>query len=156
MIRKAVLSDKDRVIELLHDSRIGAGFDSEAGKTGLVFPFSAAYAERLFIRYARGGFCVCFIYDVDGIAQGILMAHAFEYDLGPLWMAQERVWWIDPVHRGSAAQRMLDAYEKWAAFKGCHYAGMAGMGEDPVVMKLYQRRGYIVAETHCLKPMKAA
>lgn len=156
MIRKAVLSDKNRIIELLRDSRIGAGFDSADGQTGLVFPFSEAYAERLFVRYLRGGFNLCLVHDVDGTAQGVLMAHAFDYDLGPLWLAQERLWWIDPAHRGSAAQRMLDAYENWALEKGCKYAGMAGMGKDPIVMKLYQRRGYVVAETHCLKSLKAA
>jgi GNAT superfamily N-acetyltransferase len=121
--------------------------------TGFVFPFDPAFAERLFHRYLRGGFALCLVHDVDGAPQGVLMAHAFEHDFGPVWLSQERVWWIDPAHRGSAAPRMLDAYETWAASKGCTFAGMAGMGDDPVVMKLYQRRGYRVAEMHCLKAL---
>ena len=120
--------------------------------SGFVFPFDA-YAERLFFVTCAGSYVLCLVHDVDGTAQGVLMAHAFEHDFGPVWLSQERVWWIDPAHRGSAAPRMLDAYEAWARTNGCRFAGMAGMGDDPAVMKLYQRRGYRVAETHCLKPL---
>ena len=48
---------------------------------------------------------------------------------------------------------MLDAYEAWAGSQGCAFAGMAGMGADPDVAKLYLRRGYRVAETHFLKAL---
>jgi GNAT superfamily N-acetyltransferase len=154
MIRPALAIDKARVVELLRDSRVGAGFDDPQGATGFVFPFEPAYAERLFARYLRGPLMLCLVHDVSGRAQGVLMAHAFEHDFGPVMLAQERVWWIDPAHRGgTAAPRMLDAYETWAANRGCAFAGMAGMGDDPVVMKLYQRRGYRRAETHCLKAL---
>lgn len=96
---------------------------------------------------------LCLVHDVEGIAQGVLMAHAFEHDFGPVWISQERVWWIDPAHRGSAATRMLDAYESWSIDQGCKFAGMAGMGEDPQVGTLYRRRGYRCAETHFLKAL---
>lgn len=156
MIRPARHTDAARVVELLRDSRTGAQFDRADGPTGFVFPFEQAYALRMFARYLRGTDfkAFCFVYEVDDVPQGILLAHAFEHDFGPVWIAQERVWWIDPAHRGgTAAMRMLDAYEAWAAAQGCRFAGMAGMGDDPAVMKLYQRRGYRVAETHCLKAL---
>lgn len=154
MIRPAVVSDKSRCVELLRDSRVGAEFDRPGGLTGFVFPFDPAYAERLFVRYLRGHRMLCLVHDVDGRAEGVLMAHAFEHDFGPVLLAQERVWWIDPAHRGgTAAVRMLDAYEAWATSRGCTFAGMAGMGSDPAVMRLYQRRGYRAAETHCLKAL---
>jgi hypothetical protein len=152
MIRQAVIADKDRVVELLRDSRVGAGFDREGGQTGFVFPFDPLYAERLFLRYLRGGIrCLCLVHDVGGTAQGILMAHAFEHDFGPVWMAQERVWWIDPGHRGPAALKMLTAYESWARAGGYRFVGMAGMGSDPAVGTMYERCGYRAAETHYLK-----
>lgn len=155
MIRPALASDKARIVELLRDSRAGAEFDRADGLTGFAFPFVPVYAERMFARYLRGPRVLCLIHDVDGAAQGVLMAHAFEHDFGPVWVAQERVWWIDPAHRGgTAAPRMLDAYEKWAAAQGCTFVGMAGMGDDPAVMKLYHRRGYRRAETHCLKALR--
>jgi GNAT superfamily N-acetyltransferase len=151
MIRRAIETDRARVITLLEASRAGAGFDRPEGLTGFVFPFSPAYAERLFWRYLRAPKAMFIIHDVDGLAQGLLMAHAFEHDFGPVMVAQERVWWIDPEHRGSAAARMLNSYEEWAKNLGCKFVGMAGMGEDPVVGELYKRRGYRVAETHYLK-----
>lgn len=152
MIRSAVIGDKDRVVQLLRDSRTGAGFDRSDGLTGFVFPFDPLYAERLFIRYVRGGpRLLCLVHDVQGTAQGILMAHAFEHDFGPVWIAQERVWWIDPAHRGSAALKMLAAYEDWARAGGYRFVGMAGMGSDPAVGVIYERCGYRPAETHFLK-----
>ena len=53
--------------------------------------------------------------------------------------------------RGLAAIRMLDGYEGWARGEGCAYIGMAGMGDDPDVGRLYRRRGYAIAERHYLK-----
>lgn len=154
MIRCANLGDRPRIIELLRDSRSGAGFDRAEGPTGFVFPFVPEYAARLAMRYLNAPGMLCIVHDVDERAQGVLMAHAFEHDFGPVRLAQERVWWIDPAHRGgTAAMRMLDWYEDWAAQQGCTFAGMAGMGDDPVVMKLYHRRGYRRAETHCLKAL---
>jgi GNAT superfamily N-acetyltransferase len=154
MIRAARKSDCAAVVRLLKDSREGAGFDDPAGLTGFVFPYDPAYAERLFLRHVMGGrHAYCAVHDVDGVPQGILMATAFEHPFGPVWIAKETLWWIDPAHRGSAAVRMLDAYEAWAKERGCRFVGMAGMGADPVVGKLYQRRGYRAAEVHFLKPI---
>lgn len=150
MIRPAASTDKTHVIELLRDSRVGAGFDTPTGPTGFTFQFDPDYAERLFLIHLRGR-NLCIVYDVAGRAEGVLMAAATEHPFGPVWLARETVWWIDPAHRGSAAVRMLDAYEAWAAAQGCQFVGMAGMGDDPAVAKLYQRRGYRVAETHYLK-----
>ncbi len=153
MIRPATLSDKERVILLLRDSRKGAEFDRADGPTGFVFPFDPAYAERLFVSYLGVSRRLCLVHDVDGVARGVLLAHAYEHDFGPVWMSQERLWWIDPAHRGTAAQRMLDAYEAWSRAEGCEFAGMAGMGADPLVAKLYRRRGYRDAETNFLKAL---
>lgn len=155
MIRPAVPTDRGRVVELLRDSRTAAGFDNPAGTTGFTFPFDPAYAERLFLLHLRRR-TLAIVHDIAGTAQGVLMAIAAEHPFGPVWLARETVWWIDPAHRGSAAPRMLDAYEKWAATQGCQFAGMAGMGDDPAVGALYQRRGYARAETHFLKPLEQA
>jgi GNAT superfamily N-acetyltransferase len=154
MIRRALLSDSHRAVELLRDSRVGAGFNSADGVSGFVFPFDPIYAERMFLRYLAGGPLLALVHDVDGVAQGILLAHSFEHEFGPVWLAQERVWWIDPAHRGgTAAVKMLTAYHDWARSKGCKFAGMGGMGADPAVGGLYERCGYQPAETHFLKPL---
>lgn len=152
MIRQAVAKDKDRVVELLADSRMGAGFDSASGLTGFTFPFDRASAERLFLMHLQTARMYCSVYQARGRAEGVLMAVAYQHPFGPVWIAKETLWWIDPAHRGgSAAARMLDDYEKWTATQGCKFVGMAGMGDDPAVGELYRRRGYRVAETHYLK-----
>lgn len=82
------------------------------------------------------------------------MAVASEHPFGPVWLARETVWWIEPLYRGLSASRMLQAYEDWAAEQNCDFVGMAGMGKDPEVARLYLRRGFKVAETHYLKAVK--
>lgn len=152
IVRHADEHDLARAVMLLRDSRDGAGFGADdGGPTGFSFPFIPAYAAKLFeIHVAHERMC-CLLLDIDGTAQGILMAVADEHPFGPVRIARETVWWISPSHRGRGAIRMLDAYEAWAHAQGCQYVGMAGMGKDPDVGKLYRRRGYRVAETHFLK-----
>lgn len=150
-IRRAVEADRFHVIRLLRDSRAGAGFDSEDGPTGFTFPFDPAYAERLFKHHITARDALCLVHVPKGVPQGVLMAQAFEHPFGPVRIAKETLWWIDPRHRGSAAMRMLEAYETWARELGCAFTGMAGMGADPAVAVLYERRGYRAAETHYLK-----
>jgi hypothetical protein len=152
VIRTAELADKSRVITLLKHSREAAGFDDANGLTGFTFPFDPAYAERLFLLHLMPR-RLCLLHDVDGTAQGVLMAAAGEHSFGPVLLAKETVWWIEPDYRGLAAVKMLDGYEIWARAKGCHFIGMAGMGDDPEVGKLYLRRGYRAAETHFLRAL---
>lgn len=151
MIRPATLSDRLAVVGLLRDSRESAGFDSPDGLTGFSFPFVAAYAERLFLLHFADPNCCCMIFEVEGVPRGVLMAQALDHPFGPVRIARETVWWIDPAHRGRAALTMLNAYEVWARHKGCTFVGMAGMGPDPDVSVIYQRRGYRPAELHFLK-----
>jgi hypothetical protein len=150
MIRPAGLNDMPRAVELLRASHLAAGF---AGSAGFSCPFVPAYAERLFVSHLEMMNACCLALDVAGVAQGLLLAMAYQHRFGPVWLACETVWWIDPAHRGRSAIAMLDAYEAWAGSKGCVFAGMAGMGEDPDVAKLYLRRGYAAAEKHFLKAL---
>jgi hypothetical protein len=150
MIRQAAIDDKERVITLLRHSRDAAGFDDAGGPTGFAFPFEPAHAERLFLLHLMPRH-LCLLHDVEGAVQGVLMAVAHEHPFGPVWIARETVWWIEPDHRGLGAVKMLNGYELWARDQGCTFIGMAGMGDDPQVGRLYLRRGYRVAETHFLK-----
>lgn len=154
MIRLAVPSDKVSVIRLLAHSRAAAGFDRADGETTFNFPFDPAYAERLFLAHLVLD-RLCLVLDVDGAAQGVLMAVALDHPFGPVRLARETVWWIEPHHRGPAALRMLELYENWARQQHCQFTGMAGLmvgaGGEPDVGVLYQRRGYRAAELHYLK-----
>lgn len=151
MIRLATLADKNQAIRLLKDSREGAGFDRSGGFT---FPFDPAYAERFFLRHIHEGNRVAIVHDVNGTAQGILTGVAYEHDYGPVWLARETMWWIDPAHRGgTAAPKMLRYFETWARSKGCKFSGVAGMGANPRVGVMYEREGFQPAELHYLKEL---
>jgi Acetyltransferase (GNAT) family len=151
IIRHATIADKVRVIRLLEHSRAAAGFDNPDGLSGFAFPFDPAYAERLFLTHMLRPDMLCLVLEADGEAQGVLMAHALEHPFGPVRLAHETVWWIEPDYRGLSAPRMLDAYEDWCHEQDCDFSGLAGMGADPGVGKLYLRRGYKPAELHFLK-----
>jgi hypothetical protein len=153
MIRRAVMSDKARVIRLLQNSRGGAGFDQAEAATGFQFEFDPAYAERLFATHLLLPNMLCLVLDQDDAAQGVLMAVASEHPFGPVRMASETVWWIEPEYRGVSAIKMLVAFEDWAREQDCIYSGMAGMGASPQVASLYTRRGYRAAELHFLKAL---
>ncbi len=146
MIRLAEPHDRLRAVELLRAF-------CEAGRDVFPVTFDPAYAVRLFDGYSRVPDRLALVLDVAGAAQGILLAHAFEHDFDGSRCAQERLWWIDPDHRGPAAIKMLDGYEAWARDHGCRFIGMAGLGASPDVGRLYERRGYRAAETHYLKAL---
>jgi hypothetical protein len=147
MIRLANAADKIAVIRLLEKSRLAAGFDKPGGFS---FTFDPAYAERLFLLHLLPH-RLCMVHEVDDAPRGVLMAVAHEHPFGAVKIARETMWFIEREYRGSAAVKMLHGYEAWAHSEGCQFVGMAGMGEDPEVGRLYLRRGYQVAETHYLK-----
>lgn len=122
------------------------------GPGGFAFPFDAAYIDRLFQHHLGSPAALCLVLEADGAAQGLLLAVSFDHPFGPVRLAKDTLWWIDPGHRGGViATKMLDAYERWSSERGCSFVGMAGMGEDPNIDALLKRRGYAVAEKHYLK-----
>jgi GNAT superfamily N-acetyltransferase len=150
-IRAANLNDKIQVIMLLRATHAGGGFNDPHGFTGFVFPFDAAYAERLFLFHLVGR-TLCLVHDVDGIAQGVFMAAVAEDTFSAATIAKESVWWINPAHRGRAAFEMLDAYETWAREMGCA-ACIMSLKSDPRSADLYTRRGYRPADAILLKAL---
>jgi hypothetical protein len=150
VIRLATEADKVAVIKLLAASHVAAGFADVGAGAVFAFPFEAAFAERLFLVHLMPRH-LCMVHDVEGVPRGVLMAIAAQHPFGPVWLARETVWFIERAYRGLAAVKMLDGYESWARGLGCQYIGMAGMGDDPEVGRLYRRRGFAVAETHYLK-----
>jgi GNAT superfamily N-acetyltransferase len=121
--------------------------------SGLPFPFSAPMADLLFRSSLVDPDRACFVFDVDGIARGVLAAHAAPHQFAPIKVASELIWWVDPEHRGTSAIKMLDAYEAWATERGCQYASMVGLGHDPLTTRLYERRGYAPVERHFMRAL---
>jgi len=153
MILDAVPQDETAVIKLLRQSHEAAGFHRDDG--GFSFAFDPAYAQRLFMAHLMAPEAICLVLKpgTEEKARGVLMACTSEHPFGPVKIAKETVWFIDPLYRGISAIKMLDEYEHWAEARDCQFAGMAGMGDDPDVAKLYRRRGYQAAEVHFLKAL---
>jgi len=138
-VRAACDGDRLRVVALLRDSHVAAGF---------TFPFRAAVAESLFKQHAEAADACCLV--LGSPAVGLLMARCFEHPFGAGKWANETVWFIDPSARGRSALAMLAAYEVWAQAAGCNAIGMATMASHDV-SALYRRRGFAAAETHFIK-----
>lgn len=132
--------DKNAVIRLLKASHTAARFD---------FPFSAPHASKLFDEHLyKGLILLC-----GEPADGLLMAMTFEHPFGAGKWAKETVWYVDPEARGRAGLKMLDAYEDWAKSQGCVKVCMASLKTNDV-SRIYQRKGYIPAETHHIKTLR--
>lgn len=144
LVRHAIDADRLRIVALLRDSHKAAGF---------TFPFHPAYAEHLFKTHVAEPDACCIAYAPDEQPQGVLMARSFDHPFGPFKLAKETVWWIDPNHRGTAAIRMLSAYEEWAREQGCVSCGMAAMAANMKPARIYEHRGYRQIETHFLKAL---
>ncbi|UGA45950.1 GNAT family N-acetyltransferase [Bradyrhizobium quebecense] len=156
MIRPACLSDKSRVIEMLRDfhaewlARAGASLLT-AGDPAL--EFYPDYAERLFAAHLRSTRACALVLDIEGAAHGLLLAVAIDHLLGPVRIAKENAWWIDPAQRGPSAMRLIAAYLAWARAQGCRVAEMSGLGADPAVAVIYQRCGFVRMETSYVKAL---
>lgn len=156
MVRFAIVDDRIRVIRLLKDS-VKNGESVFGNEYSL--PFDVQYGMKLFNYHASNSNCLNMVYvDKKGYVQGVLMAIADTHPFGPVKWAKESVWYIHPKHRGgSAAFRMLDAFEDWALKdQQCRFVGMGMLGSNPSLKALYERRGYKPVETYFLKELVAA
>lgn len=72
------------------------------------------------------------------------------YDGEPV--ATEAFWWVKPERRGQG-MRLLQEFEEWARECGCRRMLMVHLESlQPMALgRIYERRGYVKAETHYLK-----
>jgi GNAT superfamily N-acetyltransferase len=142
-VRPAIASDRWRIIRLLEESHHAAGY---------TFAFEAARADHVLRLHLDRPDACALVLDVDEVAQGVLLASAYDHPFGAGKWAKETVWYITPAHRGRGGLRMLDAYEAWASSIGCAAVGMAALVSNDV-SRIYERRGYSAAEMHFVKPL---
>lgn len=154
-VRDARLEDQAAVIRLLEKSRVGAGFNSPDGLTGFYFPYDPEYAANLFIEFMASPAGVVWVAEWDGELTGVFIAWFYRHDFGPVKMAVEKVWFVDPDARGSLriAHEFILKYETWAKKNGSNFCSLVGLGNDPRVGGLYERLGYRVAEIHYIKAL---
>ncbi|GGA63960.1 GNAT family N-acetyltransferase [Pelagibacterium lentulum] len=141
-VRLATPEDRCRVISMCRDAH-GAG--------KLPWKFSAPHADALFRQSLELPDRACIVFAPERTAQGFLLAYVALSPLADISFARDFGWWIDPAHRGMAANDMLDAFELWAGQRSATFAGMAAMEANPRAGRLYERRGYLKTETHYYK-----
>lgn len=100
---------------------------------------------RHFVAHAK-----VFVSDTDGTVSGLLVAV-----LSPAWyaprhtIATELAWWVAPEHRkGTAAIRLIQAFEQWAKDSGASMISMTNLQIDDggSVEKMLRRMGYAMTE----------
>lgn len=123
---------------------MGAAF---VGSVEAAVPFDAdGFAARLAEFMAHPNALILLLDDgteaVGGL--GAFCAPHFLF-LRPM-MATELFWWVEPDYRGgTAALRLLDYYEQWAAAKGCGVVTFSMFAGDEKLRRLLDRRGF----RHC-------
>jgi len=136
------MADRFRVISMCRDAH-------NAGK--LPWEFSAPHADALFRQSLEMPDRACIVFAPGGTAQGFLLAYVSPSPMADISFARDFGWWIDPSHRGFAANDMLDRFEQWARQRDATFAGLAAMEANPRAGRLFERRSYVKTETHYLK-----
>lgn len=113
--------------------------------TGLPFPATAAWADRLYQRARSDPSWLC-IERPGGILIGIVSPSL----LGPFLAAQELAFWVEPDARGIGL-KMLREYEKWAMSKDVGVIEVKSLAMFPEADWLYKRAGYSKLETSWVK-----
>lgn len=137
MIRMAMASDEDAILAMAKEFVAFTPYHE--------FLTATDDELRATIRWFTENATV-FIADADGVAVGMLCAM-----LTPVWyapryqMATELAWWVAPSHRrGTAAIRLLQAYESWARESGAVMVNMSNLevGDSSQVSSMLTRMGY--------------
>lgn len=146
MIRKATPADMD-ALAVMAERFIA--FSPHAGMVQ-----SSDAQRRAAMQWVIDNGCI-FVAEVGDTIVGMLMAV-----ISPTWfapdtpIATELAWWVDEHHRkGTAAIRLVQAFEEWAKESGAAIACMCEMVVEgqPPVGDMIQRMGYIPSERAFIK-----
>lgn len=141
-----------KVVQMMPKANVAGGLGPDG-----ICPLNLSHAKsvELFQTYLENP-NTCIVVHTDknekpaGFLLGVIFVHPFN---DAIRLSKDVGWYIEEDARGrlSIANQMLALYEDWACSMGCQFAGMAGMGKDPKVGVLYERRGYSAIETHYIK-----
>ena len=67
-------------------------------------------------------------------------------------IATEVAWFVNKEYRNSSAGfKLMKAYEEWAVNKGVKYIGMTYLEDITDLSEIYEKKGYVKAETQYMK-----
>lgn len=146
MIREATLEDIDAVIAM---SKRFIAFSPHAG---MVHATDEQLRSTFGMLMSSGKIFLAEVgEDIVGMLLGVIAPTWFAPDTP---IATELAWWVDEHHRkGTAAIRLVQAFEEWAKASGAAIACMCEMVVDgqPPVGDMIQRMGYIPSERAFIK-----
>jgi GNAT superfamily N-acetyltransferase len=132
---------------------LGKQFLKESGNLELLGWNGTKVQDSLFDAITRedfGVFVLC-----NGVeVVGMLVCFVTPCFFSDTKQAVEIAWYVDPDHRGSKkAHEMIDHYEEWARELGAVCVNMMNLeiSKADKVAKMYERRGYTLAENTFVK-----
>lgn len=137
-IRSATLADVPRLVAM--------GRQQIAALYGGAVADDPAALEALATQLVIAPTCACFVADRDGAVVGMIGLVGYAHHLSGVSTVGEVMWWVDPAARG-AGLALLRRAERWAAETGAQVMQMMAPATNPLVGRLYERRGYQAVET---------
>jgi GNAT superfamily N-acetyltransferase len=137
-IRPATLADVPRLVAM--------GRQQIAALYGGAVADDPAALEALATQLVTAPTCACFVADQEGAVVGMIGLVGYAHHLSGVSTVGEVMWWVDPGARG-AGLALLRRAERWAAETGAQVMQMMAPATNPLVGRLYERRGYQAVET---------
>lgn len=142
-IRKAVADD------LLDCLMLFKQFHKEAK---LPYKFDPQKTQRVFLETLEVDSFETFVADRDGDLVGFICCVYMEPLFSSDKISTDIAWFVNKEHRNSSAGfRLLKEYEEWAVNNNIKYVGIAYLERVTDLSKVYEKKGYVKAETHYMK-----
>lgn len=111
--------------------------------------YDSEYISQMYRSHLENPNMEVFLWETDGEVKGMLIACKMPQAFSTKPAAYEIAWYVSPEARGgSAAMRLLKAYETWAKEQGCDFMNMSRIEgvEDEKVHAMYSKSGLKVRE----------
>ncbi len=118
----------------------------------LPYSWDAKKTQAVFLQTLALEEIEVFLAEVDGETVGYLCCQVMEPLFSTEKVATEIAWFIHKDYRKtSAGFRLMTTYEEWALSQGAKYVNMAYLESIADLSKVYEKKGYVKAETHYMK-----
>lgn len=147
MIRKATINDLPKL------APIASEFYQASRLLGT---FEMSRFIVLWTQLLGNGTGAVFLLEDDAEIVGALGGVAYPDIYSSELIAMEFFWYVRPDSRGGGGMRLYREFEAWAEFMECSQIRMAHLTHSmpEKLERLYQRLGYVKAETHYMKAVK--
>lgn len=143
MMRVATQADIPAIVRMTADL---------ARATAMPIAVDEAWTAAFVASVLASGQGLALVVDIDGKAEGMIVATIGQSSVSPALIAVEHGWFCSKTAAGYGI-KLLRAYEDWARAKGCAMARMSTAYASPLGRVLVMRHGYGFAETALAKAL---